>query len=108
MPALGSQGFDIGTVQLALVSASQRAQDKVTAYLHASTESIGVSIQTQMIDGTAHAIATVTQFAFDLTSPTNSALFNAAVNNLQLINNYATATMQALKSMISTNITNMR
>ncbi len=104
----GSQGFDIGAVQLALVSASQRAQDKVTAYLNASTQSIGKKTQTQVVSGTTHIIATVTQFAFDLTNPTNSALFNAAVNNLQLINNYATATMQALKSMISTNITNMR
>lgn len=108
MSGIGSQGFDIGAIQLALVSASQRAQDKVTAYLNASTRSIGISYQTQVDGTTTRTIATVTQFAFDLTNPTNSALFNAAVNNLQLINNYATSTMQALKTMISTNISNMR
>ena len=104
----GSRGFDIGAIQLALVSASQRAQDKVAAYLKASTTSIGTSVQINTQGSVTSTLGTVTKFAFDLTNPTNSALFNAAVNNLQLINNYTTATLQALKSMISTNITNMR
>ena len=104
----GNSGFDMAAVQLAMVSASQRAQDKVSDYLNASTQAIGTSTQTKVVSGSTQTIATVTQFKFDLTNPTNSALFNGAVNNLQLINNYTTATLQALKTMISTNISNMR